>query len=533
MKRIVTCFTVILMMLCLCITAYATNENSYENTGDLLQDILGIAETQIGYTHTSDYSKYDSITQKPTQNRSASFISWCAAKAFISDSAIAHTSSVTELYDFFKSHGTLTMSKDYIPQAGDIIFIADNDIITNCGIVTRTDNEYVTAIIGDDDGAVKKKMYSHSLKKISGYATPDYTKRATVTTDDYITTPLLLNFRQQPTTSSEILDKIPKGTIIQITKIENDWGKITYNGKNGWISMDYAEKYDTVHLDTSRYGVDWNVIDISKFNGNINWEKLKEQELDGIIIRIGFRGTKTKVIHTDEKFFEFYNAAKEAGFYVGCYFYSGATTTTEVKEEASYIIDLIRTNNLEFDMPVYYDMEDDIIADMGSDNINEFAKTFLKEMDNENIFSGVYTNTRWMEDFFNPAIFSGHALWIADWRGECRYTGDFGMWQYSEDGKIDAIEENVDLNICYINYPILIKDKGYNVPPNPFKPRDKGDINGDGKINAADARLALRKSANLQTLSDIEFTAADYNSDGKVTAADARLILRKSAGLAD
>ncbi len=531
MKKLTALFLTVFMICSLMPSAHADFENTYINSGNLLNDIIEIAETQIGYTHNEFNTKFDFNTEDKTENRSAAFISWCAREAFVSTDAIPETASVTTLYSFFESEEKVLSPDSYTPQKGDIIFISNSEDIVSCGLVTLADNEYVTAIMGDDDSSVKKKMYSLALKKIAGYVTPDYSLKAPVVLGTHITTPSALNLRSEPTTSSAILAKIPKGTVVKITTIENGWGYITYNNQNGWISMDYAEKYDTMHLDASRYGANMKIIDVSKFNGTIDWAKVKEQNVDGVIIRIGFRGTKTKVIHDDEMFYEFYKGAKEQGLHVGCYFYSAATTIDEATEEANHIINQIRLNNLQFDLPVYWDMEDDVIAVTGSDNINEITKKFLSIMDSENIFSGVYTNTTWMEKYYNPAVFSGHALWIADWREQCLYTGDYGMWQYTADGKIDGIEENVDLNLCYINYPLLISDKGFNIPPDPSKPRDKGDVNGDGNVNAADARLALRASAFLQELSDIEFNAADYNSDGKVTAADARLILRKAAGL--
>ena len=182
-------------------------------------------------------------------------------------------------------------------------------------------------------------------------------------------------------------------------------------------------------------------------------------------------------------------------------------------------------------MPVYWDVEDTVIKETGSENICAMTEEFLSVMDEENLYSGVYTSSNWMFDFFNPAIFSGHALWIADWRGYCGYQGDFGMWQYSDTGEIEGIDGYTDMNYCYINYPRLIEELGYNKKADTETPREKGDINGDGKITAADARSALRAAAGLSELDETERYAADYNSDNKVTAADARLILRKAANL--
>ena len=92
------------------------------------------------------------------------------------------------------------------------------------------------------------------------------------------------------------------GTIVDITEIKDGWGSIRYDGQDGYISMDYAAEYDTTHIDSPRYAVNWNVIDISKFQGEIDWNKLSAQDIDAIILRIGFRGTGAKVMYHDEKF---------------------------------------------------------------------------------------------------------------------------------------------------------------------------------------------------------------------------------------
>lgn len=532
MKKILSAILCLAVIFALPVIATAeTQDKKYTNTGDLLEDFIGHAESKTGYTSESNGSMFDSVTGNKSDNWSSSFVAWCAKKAGISEDSIPHVPSVDELFAFYDGKDGIITDKDHKPSVGELIFISEDGIIALCGIVTYCDEQYVTAIIGDDDDSVKKKMYDLSLSKIKGYAQPDFTLRALISFGNYITTADFLNFRSQPTTNSEILGKIPKGTIVDITEINDGWGSISYEGKDGYISMDYAAEYDTTHLDSFRYAVNWNVIDISKFQGDIDWNKLGAQDIDGIILRLGFRGTATKVIHPDEKFLEFYQKAKEFGFHVGCYFYSGATTVAEAREEAEYMIDVIKTNNLTFDMPVYLDVEDNVIRDTGSENIINMTKAYFSVMDGANLYSGVYTSSNWMNDYYSPEIFSGHSLWVADWRGYCGYQGDYSMWQYTDSGKVEGIDGYTDRNYCYINYPLLISDLGYNTEKDVVTHGNKGDINGDGKITAADAREALRASAGLTKLSEIEKDAADYNNDGKVSAADARLILRKAANL--
>ena len=532
MKKFISLITLLIMIFSSGLLSYAeTEEKIHTNTGELRVDIIGHAKSQIGYQSTEEGSKFDALTSNDTDNWSASFISWCADKAFISEESIPRTSSITELFDFFNEKQLYHSKEEYTPLAGDIIFIKTEEEISICGVVTNIDDNFVTAIVGDDENTVKKKMYDLNLPKIAGYASPDYTMRAFVTKGNYITTTDLLNFRSQPNTDSDILDRIPLGTILNITEINEGWGKTTYKEKNGYVSMDYVSQYNALHTDP-RYAVNWNVIDISKYQDDIDWDKLRDEDVSAIIIRLGFRATRTKVIYEDEKFLEHYNKAKENGFHVGCYFYSGATTNIEAIEEANYIVNYIKNNNLDFDMPVYWDVEDNIIKDTGKNNICKMTKEFFSVMDFAKIYTGVYTSSSWMQDFFDPSLFSGHALWVADWRGYCGYSGDYGMWQYTENGSVAGIAGDVDKNYCYINYPLFIPDFNFNSQnPPPTISVQKGDINKDGKITASDARTVLRISAKLEEMLEENKVIADYNSDDKITASDARAILRKSAKL--
>lgn len=513
------------------VTAAADFENTYINTGDLKEDILSIANTQIGYKYDEDTSKFSSAVSGEWENQSAAFLGWCANEASAPEEVIPRIADVNKLYEFYKANAAVFTADEHSPAQGDIIFLTRNSEIYLCGIVVESNDEYITAIIGGEDNAVKKKMYSVTLEKIFAYATPDYTKEAVYTPGKYMTTASALNFRTGPATDYSRICTIPLGTIITITSISGDWGKTTYNGYEGWISMDYAFPYEDSHTDTSEYAVKWNVIDISKWQGNINWEKIKNADIDAVIIRIGLRGTVTKEILEDEKFFEYYEGAKEIGIHIGCYFYSAATTVEEAKEEAEFVIKTIRENNLEFDMPVYIDMEDKVVEKTGKTNIFNMTKAFLDAMKAENIYSGVYCSTSWAQDYYTPALFTNHALWIADWRNQCEYEGEYGMWQYTEHGSVSGIDANyTDLNICYVNYPELIKDLKYNTDQT-LEERKKGDINADGKITASDARTALRAASGLEELKNKEFEAADVNSDSKVNAADARIILRIASNL--
>ena len=521
-KRIFSCFLAILMVFSLAVTAFADFENTYQNTDNYAEDIIGVASTQIHYSGT----KYGNASG------GAAFLSWCAREASVPREVIPAADNAIGLYEFFSAAMEIHSAADYLPHRGDIIFLGANNTVNQCGIVTEISKEYITAVLQNSDHTVNKMMYTIGLEKILYFATPDYSFVPNDSTGTYMTIATSLNFRRLPTTSSEIIATIPIGTLVNILEFSDDgnWGKIVYNGVTGWVSMDYVKPYADSHTDATEYAVHWNVIDVSKYQGTVDWNRVAESGIDGVILRIGFRATRTKVLYIDETFFTNYNGAKAAGLHIGCYFYSGAESAAEAAAETEFVINTINDNHLEFDMPVYLDIEDSITEKEGKTVITAIAKTFLDRMDQEKIYSGVYSNTYWLTNYYDPTIFAGHALWVADWRDHCYYTGPYGMWQYSDKGSVRGVESQyTDLNICYINYPKLIEDLHGNQQTPSESRYQKGDANGDGKITAADARIALRISAKLLIPDDDVKKAADVDGNGNVTASDARMILRVSS----
>ncbi len=527
MKKFTSVILTLSLILCIFVPVFAEDDeykNTHANTGNAIADIVAVAETQVGYSG-GKYGK-----------SGAAFIYWCAKNANISEESIPNKETPADLCVFFEYSPFFHASSGYEPERGDIMFLGENGEVTLCAIVIGSSKDDVTAIVYDDgDDTVYKKMYGKSNSKILYYASPDYDILPNMTTGNHMTIASSLNLRKEPSVDSEILDKIPMGTIVNITGFseDNEWGKVAYNGKEGWISLQYVKPFSDNHVDVGEYAVHWNVMDVSRHQGSIDWDRVKENNMDGVIIRIGYTGSYTKEVIMDERFLENYRGATEAGLPVGCYYYSVAETLEESKKEIDFIIDAIRDNNIRLSMPVYYDLEDTVIEEKGKEFINSIASQFFNSMEEANIYSGVYSNTYWLSKYFDPSIFGEHAVWVADWRDKCYYMGSYGMWQYSSRGSIAGVESvDTDLSICYIDYPKFIEDYKFNIEPEEPTGRVLGDLNGDSEVTASDARLALRISAKLYIPEDENINAvADVDYSGDVTASDARIILRVSAKL--
>lgn len=304
-----------------------------------------------------------------------------------------------------------------------------------------------------------------------------------------------MNFRSTAAElDNNIVGMIPLGTVITVTEISGTWGKTTYGGKTGWVSLVYCTQYtpgNNEPVTTPQTGenaeVDWLVIDISRHNavGNFNWAKMKAAGLQGVIIRVGGRGYgPAKELYDDTAFYQHYLGAKAAGLHVGAYFFSYALSEKEALEEAQMTINILRSCNAQLDMPVYIDMEDYAESDdedhqhynAGRAVCTKVADTFCKKIKEAGYYPGIYTNISFSRDLLDVSVFEGRAVWVAQYNSVCTFTlCRYGMWQYTNMGKLNGYTgQYLDMNRCYVNYPALIAGTATNpghTDPNPTPAR--------------------------------------------------------------
>lgn len=300
-----------------------------------------------------------------------------------------------------------------------------------------------------------------------------------------------LNFRSSAAEmSSNIIGLIPSGTAVTVTEVSGDWGKISYGGKSGWISLNYCSPYSpeeetgpaeetTAEPATqptpapaedvpSEAAVDWLVLDISRHNAveNFDWKAVKEAGVKGVIIRVGGRGVVYRDLYDDVAFYQHYLGAKSVGLHVGAYFFSYAMTEKEAQEEAQMTISILRSCNAQLDMPVYIDIEDYVESDYddrqhaaaGKAVCTKVADTFCRTIEEAGYYPGIYCNKNFAETLLDDSVFAGRSLWIAHYADVCGYTKNVvSMWQYGSSGRINGYSgQFLDVNRCYVNYPAII-----------------------------------------------------------------------------
>ena len=193
-------------------------------------------------------------------------------------------------------------------------------------------------------------------------------------------------------------------------------------------------------------------IDVSGWNGAINFDYVAKQK-QFVIIKAGCAENIVDTYETN------YKNAKAAGLHVGAYWYSTATSVDEAEREAQAAIKAL--DGKQFDMPIYYDVEEQTTFKCGKDLVDKIVNTFCAALENAGYFVGIYMARWWAENYLSEQTRERYTMWIADWTGTCKYEGDYGMWQYGT-VTVQGISGQVDGDTCYIDYPKIIKEKCFN-----------------------------------------------------------------------
>lgn len=191
-------------------------------------------------------------------------------------------------------------------------------------------------------------------------------------------------------------------------------------------------------------------VDVSKYQGNIDWKQVKASGIEFAIIRVGYRGYGTGVLVEDSTFRQNIKGATAAGLKVGLYFYSQAINETEAVEEASMVISLCQGYNISY--PIYFDTEK-VAGDTGrADNISRAQRTanavaFCETIRNSGYKAGVYSYASWFYNQLNMASLSPYSIWIAQYRNELSFDYNYDIWQYSSTGSVPGIPKPTDMNV--------------------------------------------------------------------------------------
>ena len=194
-------------------------------------------------------------------------------------------------------------------------------------------------------------------------------------------------------------------------------------------------------------------IDVSKYQGNIDWGAVAASGINFAIIRVGYRGSSSGALVEDRNFKKNISGATKAGIKVGLYFFTQAVNEAEAVEEASMAMSLASGYKVTY--PIFIDTES---ASNGRANgLSKSARTavvkaFCQTVRNGGYKAGVYASKSWYANQLNASALNGYCIWVAQYNSSCTYSGKYDMWQYSSKGSVSGIKGNVDMNISYTGY---------------------------------------------------------------------------------
>lgn len=213
-------------------------------------------------------------------------------------------------------------------------------------------------------------------------------------------------------------------------------------------------------------------IDVSQWQGAIDWQKVKNSGVAFAMIRAGYGQN-----NVDKQFVRNISECNRLGIPCGIYWFSYATTAAMAKKEAQYALAAVKPYHLDY--PVAFDFEYDSVNYASKAGVavtkqlaTSIATAFLDEVESAGYYGVLYTNQDYLNRYFDVSLKDKYDIWLASWYTSPNFDKppmDCGLWQYASDGVCAGISGNVDLDIAYKDYPALMEQTGLNRHNEPEK----------------------------------------------------------------
>ena len=210
-------------------------------------------------------------------------------------------------------------------------------------------------------------------------------------------------------------------------------------------------------------------IDISHWNGSIDFDKVKASGVEFVLIKAG---GSDKGFYTDPTFITNYNKAKAAGLFVGAYYFAGKNFRGVEAGMADAHRFIAILNGLKFEYPVYVDIEAQ--ENRYKEQITDAAIAFCNMLESAGYFVGIYaSDIAGFKNKLNHERIKSYAHWVARYGEEPEICKNYGIWQYSSKGRVPGIIGSVDLDLSAVDYAKTITEKGFNGYEKPVKKTKK------------------------------------------------------------
>ncbi len=267
------------------------------------------------------------------------------------------------------------------------------------------------------------------------------------------------------------------GDISLLIKTEEEVDAMAEDAGRTTETADPAEPTDLRTSSVANLG-----IDVSRWNEEINWNKVKDAGIKYAIIRAGYRGSVTGALVEDWYFQKNVEGATAAGIPVGLYFFTQATTEVEAVEEASMVLSMCKDYDITY--PIFIDTEG-VGGDGRADELDKKARTaicqaFCQTIRSGGYQTGIYASKNWFNNNIDTSVLTDDIyIWLAEYGDAVTYGGKYHMWQYTSSGRVLGIEGRVDLNLSF-QEPEVKEELKYGFgPEEENKKEDRGDETTD------------------------------------------------------
>ena len=204
-------------------------------------------------------------------------------------------------------------------------------------------------------------------------------------------------------------------------------------------------------------------IDVSEFQGKIDWEKVKNDGIEFAILRCGYGMDFSN--QDDVEYERNANECERLGIPYGVYLMSYANTVEKARSEAEHVLRLIEGRKIS--LGVWYDIEDNGTSGaINKETLTNIINTFCNTIKNAGHRVGVYASLNWLENKIERIIRDNYDIWVAQYYSKCEYEGKYIMWQHTSSGKVNGISTNVDMNILYEDLPVINNNDNNNSKTN-------------------------------------------------------------------
>lgn len=294
-------------------------------------------------------------------------------------------------------------------------------------------------------------------------------------------------------------------------------GSLTSMASSGLLTRAITTGYKLVHQERFKDHIKTFGVDVSYYNGNVDWNKLKAQGIDFAIIRVGYRGYgKAGTLVEDDRFREYIDGATKAGLKIGVYFFTQAITTKEAEAEADFVYQRIK--NYKLDLPVYMDMEEvNSQGRLETANLSVAQKTaiveaFCNRVNSLGYQGAVYSNASWLLYKLNGArLQSLYPLWFANYTTNTTYTFNFDIWQYGSE-KLDGTNSVIDMNVRYQLPPAPGKVTGLRIENNTA---ETAKVSWKEVAGSTGYELSVKQGNSYKVIADVKQSYAEVPIESK------------------